>query len=92
MQKTKRHLNIIRDKTNIIEGMTCFSAHAKHKCDCKKKSCQQWIDHPEGHNCVVISANDGPHTLQAIGQIFSLTRMRICQIEKIIFEKIKDSS
>jgi DNA-directed RNA polymerase sigma subunit (sigma70/sigma32) len=45
--------------------------------------------HPEGHNCVMIAAMEGPHTLQKIGQIYGLTRMRICQIEKNIFEKIR---
>ena len=38
---------------------------------------------------VIIAAAEGPHTLQKIGQIYGLTRMRICQIEKSIFEKIR---
>jgi len=37
----------------------------------------------------MIAAQNGPHTLQTIGKWFSLTRMRICQIEKNVFSKIK---
>jgi len=40
----------------------------------------------------MIAAQEGPHTLQKIGQIYGLTRMRICQIEKSIFEKIRKIS
>jgi DNA-directed RNA polymerase sigma subunit (sigma70/sigma32) len=36
----------------------------------------------------MVAANKKEMTLQEIGDIFNLTRMRICQIEKIIFAKI----
>jgi len=42
-------------------------------------------------NCVLIAAKEGPKTLQEIGEIFDLTRMRICQIEKNILGKLKSS-
>jgi DNA-directed RNA polymerase sigma subunit (sigma70/sigma32) len=38
----------------------------------------------------MIAAQNGPHTLQTIGEIYGLTRMRICQVEKSIIERIKE--
>lgn len=93
MQESKKQLQIVNNSSNrIVEGTTCFATHAKYSVDCKRKSCQHWIDHNVGHNCVMITAQNGPHTLQTIGQIYDLTRMRICQIEKNIFEKIRKIS
>tara|TARA_Y100001970_G_C14050872_1_gene758859 strand:+ start:233 stop:367 length:135 start_codon:yes stop_codon:yes gene_type:complete len=37
----------------------------------------------------LLAAKEGPRTLQQIGDLHGLTRMRICQIEKIAIEKIK---
>jgi hypothetical protein len=37
---------------------------------------------------ITYHTQDGPKTLQEVGEVFGLTRMRICQIEKAIFEKI----
>ncbi len=87
----KRHLNIINDN-NVVPNVTCFSVLAKQGVDCQRKRCQHWISHEEGHNCVMITAQIGPHTLQQIGKIYGLTRMRICQIEKSIYEKIRNVS
>ena len=42
----------------------------------------------ESLNCSVIGAAQGEHTLQEIGDIFDVTRMRICQIEKDIIGKL----
>ena len=38
----------------------------------------------------ILSASRKKHTLQEIGEIFGVTRMRICQLEKNILEKLKD--
>jgi sigma-70-like protein len=95
MEENKRRLKVIQGTvpTNrVVDGTTCFSVQATAEVDCQRQRCQHWIPHPEGHNCVMISAQNGPHTLQKIGQIYGLTRMRICQIEKSIFEKIRKSS
>lgn len=77
---------------NIIQNTTCYDAHKQHSVDCQRTSCPQWISHTASHNCVLIAAQTGTHTLQEIGQIYGLTRMRICQIEKNIYEKIKKLS
>ncbi len=86
----KKHLNVVKgDPSRVVEGTTCFDAQARHKVDCQRKRCPQWIPYAEGHNCVLIAAQEGPHTLQTIGEIYGLTRMRICQIEKEILGKIR---
>lgn len=96
MQDGKKRLNVVQGdnvaSNRVVDGTTCFAVHAKHDVDCQRKKCPHWIAHPEGHNCVMIAAQEGPHTLQKIGQIYGLTRMRICQIEKSIFEKIRKVS
>lgn len=96
MQEIKKRLKVITGNeapsNRVVEGTTCFAVTAKAKIDCKRQRCPHWIAHPEGHNCVMIAAQSGPHTLQKIGQIYGLTRMRICQIEKGIFEKVRKVS
>jgi hypothetical protein len=93
MQKSKRKLKVIQGKDSpIIEGTTCFAVTAAHGVSCQRKHCRYWIKHPSNQNCVMIASKEGPHTLQSIGGIYGLTRMRICQIEKGIFEKIRKIS
>jgi hypothetical protein len=92
MQNNKKHLNIIKSDENgnqIIAGTTCFAVQSKYNVDCQRKKCQHWINHSQDNNCVVIATQKGPKTLQEVGQIYDLTRMRICQIEKNVIEKIK---
>ena len=69
--------------------MKCYELHRESSSPCKKTSCKYWIDHKQCNNCVIISADNGPMTLQSIGDIFGITRMRVCQIEKKILSKIK---
>jgi catabolite regulation protein CreA len=83
-----KKLAVIQD--NVVEGITCFSIQAKYNVACQRKDCRNWIDHQDSQNCAIIAAQDGPKTLQDVGKIFGLTRMRICQIEKNISRKIKD--
>jgi Sigma-70, region 4 len=90
MRNTKEKLKIIVDNT-VVEGITCFSIQAKYDINCKRESCPNWINNPDSNNCTIIAAQDGPKTLQDIGKIFKLTRMRICQIEKGIHKKIKNT-
>lgn len=88
--RKKTKLNVLQD--NVVQSMTCYSAHEKYGVNCERKTCKQWINHHDANNCVLIAAQRGKHTLQNIGKIYELTRMRICQIEKEIFEKIKMNS
>jgi hypothetical protein len=94
MQDDKKRLKVIQGEgaSKVTDGTTCFAVQAKAGVDCQRQRCPHWIPHSEGHNCVIISAQNGPYTLQKVGQIYGLTRMRICQIEKSILEKIRQIS
>ena len=69
--------------------MKCFEYHKNLNKECKKQSCRYWLENKSGCNCTLITSNKGPLTLQKIGNIFGITRMRVCQIEKKILEKLK---
>ncbi len=72
-----------------ISDITCFGFHHETGIQCQKQSCRQWIPCKGDLNCTVLSAKRGPKTLQQIGDIFGLTRMRVCQLEKSILKKIR---
>jgi len=69
--------------------MKCFKYYAKTKKHCNKKACRYWVDCKENQNCTINLADEGNQTLQKIGSIYGITRMRVCQIEKSIITKIK---
>ena len=75
--------------------MKCFEYNNNHKKNCEKETCRYWIDQKRYVNCCLIAANNESNdveekfTLQDIGDIFKVTRMRICQIEKIAVKKLK---
>ncbi len=71
--------------------MKCYDLHKTTPEGCKNSSCRYWIKSDICKNCTLIGANTGPMTLQSIGDIFGITRMRVCQIEKKILSKIKPS-
>jgi hypothetical protein len=71
-----------------VPGDTCFSAHARFRVECPRATCNYWIENPETQNCSLLAAQHGGMTLEAIGSFFGLTRMRVCQIEKNIYQKI----
>ena len=75
-------------RSTICENTTCFNEHEKLKVLCEKSDCQYWHEKPDCQNCVLIAAKQGVRTLQEIGDMFGVTRMRICQIEKQIFRKL----
>ena len=76
----------------ILNNTTCFKEHQKHDRPCIKKSCRHWISCGKFQNCSINAANKGPLTLQEIGDIFGVTRMRICQIEKTVIKKLSNKS
>jgi hypothetical protein len=71
-------------------SLTCFKAHETCGISCKKISCDHWISSEKFNNCTILAAKQGPMTLQEIGEIFDVTRMRICQIEKSVMKKMSD--
>ena len=74
---------------------TCFKAHYDCNKVCKKNSCRYWHDmNNENSNCIINKVNclSKDLTLQDIGDIFGITRMRICQIEKQTLKKLSKKS
>lgn len=68
--------------------MKCYDLHDSCGKLCVNKECRQWIKSTENQNCTIIAAKKGPMSLQQIGDILGVTRMRICQIEKKVVEKL----
>ena len=66
----------------------CFNIHKEEEVSCANSNCRFWIECKSHNNCTVIAAKEGPMTLQEIGEIFGVTRMRICQLEKKIVSKL----
>jgi DNA-directed RNA polymerase specialized sigma subunit len=77
----------------MINNTTCFDAHKKCNKSCINNSCKYWQKMDSYNNCIINAANSKEEfTLQEIGDIFNITRMRICQIEKQILDKLKNNS
>ena len=75
-----------------IKNETCFNVHKELSTACDIIKCRYWQDMSgKNENCVVNAAATGPFTLQEVGDIFDVTRMRICQIEKAAKELLKFS-
>ena len=76
--------------------MKCFEYNRSKNISCNKKDCRYWINQKNSVNCCLIASENNKlktkekFTLQDIGDIFNVTRMRICQIEKIAIKKLKD--
>jgi hypothetical protein len=73
-----------------INGTTCWKEHQQRELPCQKMECRQWMNCKNKLNCAIVASQDGPRTLQEIGDLHSLTRMRICQIEKEALRKIRE--
>ncbi len=75
-----------------IKGETCFSACKNLNIACRISDCRYHQEMKGQHqNCVINAAEEGPFTLQEVGDIFNVTRMRICQIEKVAKQLLKST-
>ncbi len=83
-------MTIDKIRLNIVQGTTCFAEHDKNSVSCQRKNCKQWINNSKDLNCVLIAAKRGPKTLQEIGNIMGTTRIRVCQAEKHLIQKIQN--
>ena len=82
----------LKDNSLVIKGETCFSAHKACNVSCEQSECRYYQDMSGRYeNCVINAAENGPLTLQQVGDIFNVTRMRICQIEKIAKQVLKNT-
>jgi DNA-directed RNA polymerase specialized sigma subunit len=80
------------DLSEIVDGVSCFAAHKESRKACKKSSCRYWHNMDRKHqDCTILAAREGPYTLQDVGDMFNVTRMRICQIEKAAKQFLKTS-
>jgi hypothetical protein len=78
----------VKSDDKIVKYTTCFREHKQRDLPCGKDTCRYWVKAKNIQNCCIIGADNGPHTLQEIGDIFNITRMRVCQIEKSILKKL----
>jgi DNA-directed RNA polymerase sigma subunit (sigma70/sigma32) len=74
----------------ILKNTTCFKEHEKANKNCEKRECRQWMECSKHNNCIILASQGGPKTLQEIGDLNGLTRMRICQIEKSALKKVRE--
>jgi len=72
-----------------VEKEICYEAHARTGDLCAKKTCRYNFNNEACQNCVLI-ASTKRHTLQEVGDMYDVTRMRVCQIEKKAVEKLGD--
>tara|TARA_B100000131_G_C17741542_1_gene461260 strand:+ start:271 stop:507 length:237 start_codon:yes stop_codon:yes gene_type:complete len=70
----------------------CFNEHKINNISCKNKKCRYWHKIKGANNCIINASQEKTYTLQEIGDLFDITRMRVCQIEKAALEKIKKKS
>ncbi len=74
----------------VLNKTTCFKEHLENNKSCRQTDCRQWMKCDKFNNCAIIASRGGPKTLQEIGDLCGLTRMRICQIEKSALKKVRD--
>lgn len=91
MQQPKKLPSLRVLQGDRVRGTTCFAAHEMYNVNCLLQSCRHWLPGVK-NSCVMIEALEGEHTQHEIGKMFGLSRMRICQIEKQIYAKIRQES
>jgi len=77
---------MLEKKSNV-----CFEECEDSKKHCQKNTCRYYIPSENHHNCVMIaSKNTDGLTLREIGEIYNITRMRVCQIQKKAIKKLAE--
>ena len=71
------------------EEKICYEKVQAENRPCSEKKCRNYLKSERHLNCAILAARYGPMTLQEIGDIFGVTRMRICQLEKRILKKVE---
>ena len=75
------------------KNITCFEAHKNKDVNCKIENCRYWHELQSNQNCMLNKINEEKDlTLQEVGDLFNITRMRVCQIEKLAISKIKKNN
>ena len=69
--------------------LSCFAKTLLENKSCDNTNCVYFYNCSENKNCVINASNKKTHTLQEIGDIFDISRMRVCQIEKKSLKKIR---
>jgi len=72
---------------------SCFALHNTNNINCRSKKCRYYHENGEGNNCILnlIDAKES-YTLQEVGDLFNITRMRVCQIEKKAIDKLRSKN
>lgn len=70
--------------------ISCFAKTLIEDSQCNNTKCIYFYECAENNNCIINASNKKTHTLQEIGDIFDISRMRVCQIEKKSIKKIKN--
>ena len=73
-----------------LNETTCWESNEANETPCKNKDCRLWLKCKSNFNCTLVAAKSGPYTLQEIGNLHELTRMRICQVEKEALRKVRE--
>ena len=75
-----------------LKEKKCYLKILDDEKSCEQKDCRYFLNSKIDLNCSLHTACRGPMTLEEIGSYYNISRMRICQIEKSILNKLKKSS
>jgi hypothetical protein len=77
---------------HLDKNEKCYKIVQDLAKSCDECECRHFLKSEKDLNCSIIAANNGPKTLQEIGNYYGISRMRVCQIEKAILKKLRKDS